>query len=91
MNEKLDEQSWLDQLINQDVVIFIGNGVKLGGVLLGHDLDVLFLGHESRESELGSQMIYKTFISTVQPMHMRNRNIVHQPLNPFLGRNNRNR
>ena len=73
--ERLKQDSWLDRLVNSEVVIYLGSGIKLEGTLLDHDADVLFIGAESRDPVGGYQMVYKAFAATVQPAKMQRRRV----------------
>jgi sRNA-binding regulator protein Hfq len=75
VSTRFSEDSWLDQLLDMPVAVYLGNGIKLSDIrLLGHDADVLFVGQEPGCQEC---MIYKSFISTVQPVRA-NRGHSHQ-------------
>lgn len=64
MTIKITEESFLDERIGRSVAIYLINGIKLLGVLMDHDLDVVFLRPHG-ENDGGIQMLSKTAISTV--------------------------
>ena len=61
------ENSWLERLIGKRCYCFLASGICLKGRLIGFDLDALFLGPEDPRSQNQEMMIYKGFVSTVQP------------------------
>ncbi len=83
MNRRFDENAWLDQLINIPVAVYLGNGIKLTGLMRGHDVNVLFLSPESGDSEAPLQMVYKGFCSTVQPLQTRASQPLRQPASMY--------
>lgn len=68
MNEKLREDSWLTGMVGRPVACFLGNGVRLEGVLRGFDLDVLFLSPDASGREQPVSMLYKGFLASVVPI-----------------------
>jgi RNA chaperone Hfq len=71
VNQKITEDAWLDAHIEGAVNLYLCSGTKLQGLLLSHDLDVIVLGDGSEDPGQDSQLIYKSAISTIQPIRMR--------------------
>ena len=71
MTRRYEENEWLEELIDTIVTLYLVNGTKLTGPLLGCTGNVLFLGPKSGDSDGVHQMVYKSVISTVQPVNNR--------------------
>ena len=64
MTIRMTEDSFLEQRIGDAVAIYLINGIKLLGILQGHDTEVVFLMPHDVDDFL-SQMISKAAISTI--------------------------
>lgn len=71
MNRRYDENEWLEELVDTIVTVYLANGTKLMGPLLGYTANALFLGPKCGDVDGVQQMIYKGVISTVQPASSR--------------------
>ena len=67
MNKVISEDAWLDQAMGKSVFVFLGNGICLRGKLAGRDDEAIFMSPETSEMQGATQMVYKAFISTIQP------------------------
>jgi len=70
VNQRFTEDAWLDKHIDRAVNIYLCSGIKLMGLLESHDIDVVMLGDGTGDLEPTSQLIYKSAISTIQPIRM---------------------
>jgi len=66
--KKMTENSFLDALVadGRQLNCYLHSGIKLAGILVGHDIDILLLRSIGRGGVV--QMCYKTNISTVSPV-----------------------
>ena len=71
VNQRFTEDAWLDAHIDTAVNLYLCSGIKLMGLLQSHDIDVIVLGDGIDAPDPVSQLIYKSAISTIQPMRMR--------------------
>ena len=71
VNQRFTEDGWLDAHIDTAVNLYLCSGIKLMGLLQSHDIDVIVLADGIDDPDPVSQLIYKSAISTIQPIRMR--------------------
>ena len=71
VNQRFTEDAWLDAHTDTAVNLYLCSGIKLTGQLLSHDIDVIVLGDGLTHPVPATQLIYKSAISTIQPIRMR--------------------
>jgi RNA chaperone Hfq len=73
MATKYSEEGFIESLIESGEIVdvYLANGIKMKGAILGSDIDVIFVGKNPSESDQKDDhpsMIYKSAISTVKPI-----------------------
>jgi sRNA-binding regulator protein Hfq len=68
VTQRFTEDAWLDAHIGRAIHLYLCSGIKLIGLLKSHDIDVIVLGGGSDNPHSSSQLIYKSAISTIQPI-----------------------
>jgi len=71
VNQRFTEDAWLDAHIGRTIHLYLCSGIKLIGLLQSHDIDVIVLGGGADNPHSMSQLIYKSAISTIQPIQMK--------------------
>lgn len=71
MNQRFTEDAWLDAHIGRAVHLYLCSGIKLIGLLQSHDIDVIVLAGGADNLHSIGQLIYKSAISTIQPIPMK--------------------
>jgi sRNA-binding regulator protein Hfq len=71
VNQRFTEDAWLDAHIDTAIDLYLCSGIKLMGLLQSHDIDVIVIGNGSDDPGQDTQMIYKSAISTIQPIRLR--------------------
>ena len=64
MKIRISEDEFLEARIGQPATIYLINGIKLNGILAGHDLEAVFMQLQDENSR-EIQMIFKQAISTI--------------------------
>jgi sRNA-binding regulator protein Hfq len=66
MKARMTEDAFLEARTGQPVAIYLINGIKLLGSLIGHDAEVVFLNpRDAHDDDATAMMVSKAAISTV--------------------------